>query len=143
MKEREQRLARLRHAFAEDWARIRRDTAAGWHDLVRELGAVDDTMLGFHDEQLHTLDDALDDLERWMLRARAEVSSSHLAGRSELENGLNEVAAQIADARRRRHALDRADASERNARIDDYAQAVARVSRAWQSLGTSAPPAHP
>jgi hypothetical protein len=137
MEDRERRLARLRRAFAEDWARIRREVA-GAHEHDR--GGADGGPL--REGQLPLLDEALDDVGRWLTRARVEVGRAPPARRAALATGLDEVAAQIAEARRQRQALTTASASARAAQLAAYAAAVARVHRAWQSLGEAPAPPH-
>jgi hypothetical protein len=126
--------AELRHAFGDDWRRIRHDAQAGWRDLMKEMSAADATAIGFHDEQLATFDEWLDSISD-ELEALHRDDQESLARRLRVDaGGAAELRAQIAAARARRQAIVTAPPAERQLATDQYATAVRRISDEWQRL---------
>jgi hypothetical protein len=124
--------AELRRAYADDWRRIQDDAHAGWRELMDELGTVDSTMLGFHDEQIETLDRSLDELTRQLEALHADDVAS-IERRSAVDAaGIAELRAQVAEARKRRQAIGASAPTERGAAVAAYSAAVNDAVERWR-----------
>jgi hypothetical protein len=126
--------ARLRQAYADDWHRMRKDAESGFRELRDELGAVDSVMVGFHDDEVRTLDQSLDEVTRELEQLHADDTASKERRRAVDERGIAEVRAQIEEAKKRRMAIASTPPAQQSAAVDSYSAAVQQVVDSWRRV---------
>jgi hypothetical protein len=126
--------ARMRRAFADDWHRMRKDAEAGLRELKDEMASVDTVMIGWHDEEVRTLDQSLDEVTSELEQLRADDVASKERRRAVDERGVAEVRAQIDEAKKRRAAIAAAPPEQQKAAVDSYSAAVQDVLESWRRL---------
>jgi hypothetical protein len=126
--------ARMRRAFSDDWHRIRKDAEAGLRELKDEMGAVDSVMVGWHDDEVRTLDQSLDEVTGELEKLHASDVASSERRLAVDERGVAEVRAQIEEAKKRRQAIDATPPEQQKAAVDRYSQAVQEVVESWRRV---------
>jgi hypothetical protein len=125
---------RLRRAFRDDWQSIRKDEKEGMRELEDEMRGVDKLMLGWHDEQLQTLDRSLDEVTAALEQRHADNVASKERRLGVDERGFAELKAQIEEARRRRQAIAGSPPAGQKAAFDRYSVAVHELQEKWRRV---------
>jgi hypothetical protein len=126
--------ARLRRAYSDDWHRIRKDAESGWRELRDEMASVDSTLVGWHDDEVMTLDQSLEEVTNELEQLHRDDVASAERRRVVDEQGIAEVRAQIAEAKKRRQAIAASPPAGQKAAVDSYSRAVQTVVESWRRV---------
>jgi hypothetical protein len=123
--------ATLRRAFRDDWRSMQADAEEGWGELRDELRSTDSLFVEWHDEEIDTLDQALDELTQQIEALHADNVASRERRLAVDAAGLAELQAEIGEAKQRRQRI--ASPKERQA-IESYSAAVRAAVDHWTRL---------